>query len=322
MMKRTLIALSMTIAIVLAAEPVQTVHGVILTKAEWVTMNLADTPAVGEQRQEGRGNGFLRALKAPFKAIGRLFGRGKKNDDRLQRLSEKDIKNFKSTPADQIKIAAKVESKSEAKLSDVLNASEPNHLARGRELLNSGHLSEAITELSMDGSAAAHNLLGIAYEQKGLRDRALSSFETAVREEKDEPEFLNNYGFLLFMNGDYKEATKYLKRAAKLAPDNAKIWNNLGLAQCEREHFDDAYRSFVHAVGEFSGRMNIAAQLTQHGYAKEAIKHLEKAQALRPNSIDALAKLVTLYEMTGRTSDAENAQRSLVALRTLADANK
>jgi hypothetical protein len=35
-----------------------------------------------------------------------------------------------------------------------------------------------------------------------------------------------------------------------------------------------------------------------------------------------LSKLVSLYEMTGRVSDAETARRSIVALRTFADAKK
>jgi hypothetical protein len=40
-----------------------------------------------------------RVLKAPFKAIGRLFGGGKKKDDnKFHRLTEKDVKQFKTLP--------------------------------------------------------------------------------------------------------------------------------------------------------------------------------------------------------------------------------
>jgi Flp pilus assembly protein TadD len=133
---------------------------------------------------------------------------------------------------------------------------------------------------------------------------------------------LNNYGFLLFKNNDFEEATKYLKRAAKISPNDARIWNNLGLAQCRRGKFDDAFESFVRAVGEFNGHVNIAAQLLAHGYAKDATRHLEQAQKMQPNSTDVLARLVRVYEMTGRVSDAETARRSIIALQTSADANK
>ena len=42
MLKRTLIVLSMMMAIVVVAEPVQTVHGIIMTEAEWLAMNTVD----------------------------------------------------------------------------------------------------------------------------------------------------------------------------------------------------------------------------------------------------------------------------------------
>ena len=83
MLKRTLIILSMTIALVVAVEPVQTVQGVVLTGSEWletytVEPNAANVTnaanAARGQKSEGQGNGFLRALGAPSGAIGRLFG--------------------------------------------------------------------------------------------------------------------------------------------------------------------------------------------------------------------------------------------------------
>ena len=54
-----------------------------------------DEPAiVGEQSPAPKrsGNGFKRILKAPFKAIGKLFGGGK-DDNRPRRMTEKDAKS-------------------------------------------------------------------------------------------------------------------------------------------------------------------------------------------------------------------------------------
>jgi Flp pilus assembly protein TadD len=125
---------------------------------------------------------------------------------------------------------------------------------------------------------------------------------------------------VLFKNGDYEGAIKYLKRAARRAPANARIWNNLGLAQSERGNFDDAFKSFARAVGEFRGHLNVAMRLVAVGETKDAIKHLEKAHALRPNSPQVLARLIPLYESAGKESEAQNARKSLVALHTLAEA--
>ena len=69
----------------------------------------------------------------------------------------------------------------------------------------------------------AYNLLGVAYEMKGMRDRAFESFEKAVKADEDNGEYLNNLGFLYFKNGDYDKAAKYLKRAVKVAPQVAAL---------------------------------------------------------------------------------------------------
>jgi hypothetical protein len=42
-----------------------------------------------EATQKKKGSGFARALGAPFRALGRLFGGGKKNDQQARRISEK-----------------------------------------------------------------------------------------------------------------------------------------------------------------------------------------------------------------------------------------
>ncbi|HXQ69380.1 MAG TPA: tetratricopeptide repeat protein [Pyrinomonadaceae bacterium] len=337
MLKRSLLILFLVPALVLAVQPSQRVLGVVMTPEELAAVESADAPGDAEtasaEKSKQEGNGFLRALKAPFKAFGRIFGGGKKNEqNKLQRISESDAKRFESVPA---RVVTDTRTISKEATSDVNHttvaaaaASEYSiHLNLGREKLDAGDLNNAIAELSLalslqPKSAEVMNLLGVAYEAKGLRKRALESFKAAVEADKDSSDYLNNYGFLLFRNNDFEEATKYLKRAAKLSPNDARIWNNLGLVQCQRGKFDDAFKSFARAANDFNAHLNVAAQLSAHGQAKDAIKHLEKAKELQPESVDVLAKLVSLYEMTGRVSDAEATRRSIVQLKTFADAKK
>jgi Flp pilus assembly protein TadD len=298
-------------------------------------MNASDDSMLSAQVQEGRGNGFLGALKSPFKALGRLFGGGKNKKVKLERISEKDVKKFESAHGQMTSTApaTPVSSNStessgmtttgEKTSADALETLALDHLEKGRALLDGNDLNGAIGELSMAASAnpklsEASSLLGVAYWRKGLRDVAQRSFETAVRINKDDPQSLNNLAYLLYENGDYEKATKYFKRAAKLAPNDPLIWNNLGLAQSEREHFDDAFKSFAHAQGEYEGHLNVAARLEHNGSTKKAIKHLEKALALKPNSYDVLARLINLYDSTGDEKQAVTARRSLEALRTVA----
>ena len=282
-----------------------------------------------ETQKKKSGNGFARALGAPFRALGRLFGgsnnKKKSEQSAKQRVREKEAATFESAKVFRVKDARGDSSAPPPAV--VMNQPVDVHLQKGRELLNAGKVNEAIAELtaaeSVDPkSAEIQNLLGVAYGSKGMSDRALKAFEAAVRADKNNAQYLNNYGFLLLQTSNFEAALKQLKRAAKLSPNDARIWNNLAIAQCQREKFDEAYQSFVRAVGEYDARVNMAAQLLAQGLGQEAIKHLEAANSLRPDSIEVLAKLAGLYRMTGRISDAETARRNLLALQTSAAAQK
>ena len=280
MLKRTLIILTMTIAMVVAVEPLRKVDGILMTDAE-LAMNSADAPTPGnDQAQEGRGNSFLNVLKAPFKAIGRLFGRGKKNDHKLERISEKDIKKFQSAPSDQLKQA--IDSR-QSNSADSLEVGADSHLEKGRALLNAGQLNEAITELSLATSteskpSEAYNLLGVAYTNKGLTQIARSSFENALKISRNDAQTLNNLGYLLYSMNDFRGALEPLKKAARLAPDDPRILNNLAMTQSQLGKFDDAKKNFVRAGGEINGRLNIARRLELAGRKEEAIKNYEAAR--------------------------------------------
>jgi Flp pilus assembly protein TadD len=144
-------------------------------------------------------NTFVRVLKAPIKAIGRLFGFGK-NDDKIQRLSRKDVKKFESVGTTKVVDArttgfetlAPTATENTAAVDPALAPAKEN-LERGRVLLNSGKAVDAIAVLSTAVSAdptmhEAYSLMGVAYEMKGMRDRAFESFEKAVKAAKDNGE--------------------------------------------------------------------------------------------------------------------------------------
>jgi Tfp pilus assembly protein PilF len=349
MYKRLAVVFVLTLTLVLAVAPRRyTVFSNALSDAEIAVMNetaATETTATNDDtqgRQDG-GNRFVKVITAPFKAIGRLFGRGsKKDDNKLHRLSEKDVKKFESarmtrvvdarTPAPAP--AAEIPSgdaNTGAELASDATAAELNkklareHLQRARDLFNQNDVNSAINSLLMAVSLDrelwdAHNLLGIAYEMKGMRTKALESLEMALKADKDQPEHLNDFGYILIKNGEYSRAVKYLKRAVKAQPDNQRFLNNLGLALVEVGKFDDAYKAFQKAMGEFDGRMNMATRLLRKGYDKEAIKHLEKCRAMQPNSMDILYRLSVLYARNGQTAEAEEANKTFLSLKATAAA--
>jgi len=332
MAKRSLIVFALTLVLVTSAVPLRHVHGILMTPEE-VAMFDAAASRDGDDHSKGD-NTFVRVLKAPIKAIGRLFGVGKKDDDKLQRLSRKDVKKFESVGTAKVVDArttgfetpAAAGNENAAPVDPALAPALAN-LERGRALLNSGNANDAITVLSTAVSTdpklhEAYSLMGVAYEMKGLRDRAFESFEKAVKADDDNGEYLNNLGFLHFKNGDLDKAAKYMKRAVKAAPQVQRYWNNLGLVQAQRAKFDDAYDCFARAVGEYQGHMNVANRSQSMGYDKTAIKHLEQARALRPATAEILLRLAVLYKRTGNEELAAEANTALVAAKSQANATK
>jgi len=252
----------------------------------------------GAVKESGKGNKVARIVTAPFKALGRLFGH---KSDKLQRMTEKDAEKFASVGVERL---------GDSRFDDqrkVISGSARDHLAAGRAYLKNGQLNEAIGELSTAASldpklAEAHSLLAIAFDQKGLHDRAKESYEKAIRVEPDDAQALNNLGFSLYQNGNYRAAVDKLKRAAKLAPKDERILNNLGLALCRVGKFDDACKNFARAGGELTGRINTATMLERMGRDEEAIKYYEAARRIDANNSIALRRLADLYQRTGKTA--------------------
>ena len=261
-----------------------------------------------EQPKKKGGNKVLKVVTAPFRAVGRLFGRGGNNENKIERMTEKDAERFESVGVTRIEDARTLKRVTSA-------SSAREHLEAGRELLLTGAYSEAVSELSMAVSldpklTEAHNLLGVAFDKKGFGDRAKESFERAVKLEED-AETLNNLGFALYQSGNYRAAIDRLKRAAKLAPNDERILNNLGLAYCRLGKIDEAYKAFARATGQLTGNLNTAKMLERFGREDDAIRYYEAARQIEPNNTIALRRLADLYNRVGRTADADAARAAL-----------
>ena len=262
-----------------------------------------------EVPQKKGGNKVVKVLAAPFKAFGKLFGRGD-DKNKIHRMTEKDAERFESAGITRIEDARTTTTRKETPTN-----SAREHLEAGREYLLEGRYNEAITELSTAASldpklTEAHNLLGVAYDKKGFAERAKESFERAVKLEED-ADTLNNLGFSFYQNGNYRAAVDRLKRAAKLAPTDERILNNLGLAYCRLGKIDEAYKAFTRATGPLNGNLNTAKMLERFGREDDAIRYYEAARQIDPANTMALRRLADLYQRVGRVTESEGARAAL-----------
>jgi len=265
-------------------------------------------------RSKSDGNKVARILTAPFRAFGKLFNR--KDDHKIQRMSEKDTEKFESVGV------MRVQDSNSSDLRTLRNSgSAKERLATGRLFLQEGRINEAISELSSAASldpklSEAHNLLGVAFAQKGMQDRAKESYERALKSEPQDAETLNNFGFSLYQSGNYRAAVDRLKRASKLAPYDERILNNLALALCRMGKFEEAYKNFARAGGPLNGNLNMARMMERFGREDNAITYYEAARQVDPNCSFALRRLTDLYLRVGKTQESQEAHNALTSIRS------
>lgn len=189
-------------------------------------------------------------------------------------------------------------------------------LSQGRALLENGYTNEAIAELSVAAVTGpdlveAHNLLGLAHDRRGQHKRAQEFYERALSVAPQNARVLNNLGHSLYLDDRYSESLSRLKTAARLAPTDNAVANNLALVYGRLGKYEDAFKQFKRAGGEFYARTHTAALLATAGRDRDAIKHYEAARKLNPASSLVLRQLITLYVRTGQREKAEAAQRAL-----------
>jgi Tfp pilus assembly protein PilF len=308
-MKRRLLAILIAFVLTVAATAMWSAS-TIQREGDPDAIVLEDSGSeAGVDQPKKKGNKVVKVLTAPFKAIGKLFGGGD-DQNKVYRMTEKDAERFESVGVTKIEDARNTGTKR-----DTSSASAKEHLEAGREYLLEERYNEAIGELSMATSidpklTEAHNLLGVAYDKKGFAGRAKDSFERAVKMEED-ADTLNNLGFSLYQNGNYRAAVDRLKRAAKLAPTDERILNNLGLAYCRLGKIDEAYKAFSRATGPLTGNLNIAKMLERFGREDDAIRYYEAARTIDPQNTIALRRLADLYQRVGRASESDAARAAL-----------
>jgi Flp pilus assembly protein TadD len=333
------------------------------------------------QPPKRKGNGFARALGAPFRALARLFGGGRKTETAKKSAplprqetaaTQNEVKpetaSEESKP--QIPTAARPEPSQAPKVEPVTTPAAPTRetaqapripeaagnggapstegvrivrpsagelaeelrpkfwiplivgvpadpISQGRALLQHGYVQEAVAELQVAATtvgpqlAEANNLLGLAYDRLGWHKQAAEAYARALSVSPKDWVVLANLGYSLYLADDYEGALKRLNQAAKLAPSEPVIYNNLGVVSARLGRHGDAYKNFVKASNEYEAHVKLAGILEEQRRDKEAVKHYEAALRLQPGASAVLEHLVALYERTGARDKADTARRAL-----------
>jgi Flp pilus assembly protein TadD len=149
--------------------------------------------------------------------------------------------------------------------------------------------------------------LGVALASKGKFTEAARHYEIAM-ETMDTPSVHRNYAQALFNLGRFEQAITEYRKALLTMPNDPNILNELGYVLAHSGKFDEAIARYNEALqispDNIKIHLNLGTALTGSGKLNEAVKEYEKILSLRPQNAVAHNDFgVVLYRL-GKLDDA------------------
>jgi len=154
--------------------------------------------------------------------------------------------------------------------------------------------------------AEAHAALGILYDVQ-MRPDAEAQHKLAVKLAPENPAYLNNLGFSLFLRQHYKEAIKQYEKAARLAPLSRRVRTNMGFAYAALGDLPSAAREFQMGGSEADAKNNLGFAYERRGDLANAYEQYLEAVRLDPAAVRARSNLVHAAQVLGRPVPPEAA---------------
>ncbi len=202
------------------------------------------------------------------------------------------------------------------------------YLKKGMALLEAGQYLGALKELLEADKYAPNDpvinyYLGIAYLGRGLRDMAMERFQKAVSLKKDYSEAHNYIGTMYMDMGQWEKAIdsfdKALKNYLYANPEHA-LYNS-GWAYYNLQNYDMALSRYQQALQQdrLSGlqpqiEKNIGLIYIKQSNLAQAKEHLEKSVTLNPSLYDAHFFLAETYLKIKDTANAKKSFQQVVKL--------
>ena len=150
--------------------------------------------------------------------------------------------------------------------------------------------------------------LATAYERAGQYEAAVKAYQDGLELHMLSEIFYARLGKLYLRLHKTDKAMDAMTRARQIDPTNLDNLRNLGTAELQLGHVDDAEKAFKAIVlqnDHFSGAYNgLGLVAIQHGDADAARHDFEKAVELNPNEAEPLLNLGVLFDKAGDKTEA------------------
>ncbi|HLK93987.1 MAG TPA: tetratricopeptide repeat protein [Polyangia bacterium] len=153
-------------------------------------------------------------------------------------------------------------------------------------------------------SADAHAALGILFDVQ-MRPGAEAEHREAVRLAPNNPAYLNNLGFSLFLREHFKDAIKEYEKAARLAPLSHRVRTNMGFAYAALGDLPSAAREFRMGGTEVDATNNLGFAYERRGDMANAYDLYLQAVRLDPSAVRARTNLTHAALVLGRQLPAD-----------------
>ena len=265
------------------------------------------------QAPKKRGNGFVRALTAPFRALGKLFGGGRKRKgseapvgrsveagaSAEQREATAVLRPLEKSE----ELKEKTENKREAsKPLAPLSAAAPSTPASSEPSPSKPLTTEPPPKPPyewkpfIEGVPADHLSQGRALLYYGYFNEALAELSIAATVGPDLVEANNLLGQACDRLGQHRQAREYYERALSLAPYNSSVLHNLGYSLYLADDYKAALKRLKQAARAAPNDPRIAESIGLVEYQRRNYDEAHKSFARVEGEFHARLKLARMLE--------------------------
>jgi Flp pilus assembly protein TadD len=151
-----------------------------------------------------------------------------------------------------------------------------------------------------------HAALGILFDIQ-MRPGAEAEHREAVRLAPNNPAYLNNLGFSLFLREHFKDAIKQYEKAASFAPLSHRVRTNMGFAYAALGDLPSAAREFRMGGSEVDATNNLGFAYERRGDLANAFELYLQAVRIDPTAARARSNLLHAAAALGRPVPPEAA---------------
>lgn len=165
---------------------------------------------------------------------------------------------------------------------------------------------------------ACYNL-GLAYQGKKLFNKAISSYQNALKLNPKMADAYVNLAIIYKEKMQLEKAIRCLKEAIKINPNHIEAYNNLGIIFRIKGQLEKAIEYYKRALQLNPNYalilLNLAIALQEIGQIEEAIEYYKKSLRFKPDSPEILYNLGTAYMEQGKQKEAISTLDEVIKIR-------